>query len=70
LMLASTMQFSRYGRSRSAHLRIRGGAIPVRETSFRPFPQDPTACSARPSPPPPFQSRRTVLTGFTDDLAE
>jgi len=21
----------------------------------RPFPQDPTACSARPSPPPPFR---------------
>jgi len=26
VMLASTVQFSRYGRSRSAHLRIRGGA--------------------------------------------
>jgi len=25
LMLASTMQFSRYGRSRNTHLRIRGG---------------------------------------------
>jgi hypothetical protein len=55
LMLASTVQFSRYGRSRSAHLRIRGGAVPVRETSFRPFPQDPTACPASPSPPPPFR---------------
>ena len=55
MMLASTMQFSRYGRSRSAHLRIRGGAIPVQGTVRCPFPQDPTACSASPSPPPPFR---------------
>ena len=46
----------------------RGG--PVQGMAQRPFPQDPTACSTRPSPPPPFQSLRTVLTGLSDDLAE
>jgi len=55
LMLASTVQFSRYGRSRLARRRIRGGAIRSREKAKRPFPQDPTACSTRPSPPPPFR---------------
>src|SRR5580698_7522991 len=69
MMLASTMQFSRYGRSRSAHLRIRGGAIPVRETviarSLR------TQQRAR-----PVRHRRhpsvpeDVLTGLSDELAE
>src|SRR5690349_6259576 len=29
-------------------------AVTVRETSFRPFPQDPTACPASSPPPPPF----------------
>jgi hypothetical protein len=43
LMLASTMQFSRYGRSRSAHLRIRGGAIPVREIKLSPVPSGPNS---------------------------
>jgi hypothetical protein len=36
----------------------------------RPFPQDPTACSTKPSPPPPFQPRRAVLAGFINDLTE
>jgi hypothetical protein len=50
VMLASTVQFSRYGWSRpSSPLRacrpvLAEGAIK------RPFPQDPTACSARPPP--------------------
>ena len=56
MMLASTVQFSRYGRSRRAHLRVRGGSSRS-EGRKRPFPQDPTACSARPSPPPPFRPR-------------
>src|SRR6476619_6021927 len=55
LMLASTVQFSRYGRSRSAHRRIHGGSGPVlMRDGKRPFPQDPTACPARSPPPPPF----------------
>jgi len=45
LMLASTVQFSRYGRSRNAQSRIRGQGVPVlKGSSLRPFPQDPTAC--------------------------
>ena len=43
---------------------------PVQGMAQRPFPQDPTACSTRPSPPPPFQSLGTVLTGLRNDLAE
>jgi len=58
MMLASTVQFSRYGRSRTCGARgdegnrswpkVRPpGAVTAPK---RPFPQDPTACSAR-SPP-------------------
>ena len=55
-----------------AHLRIRGGAHrSVRGWPRRPFPQDPTACSARPSPPPPVPvPRADVLTGLSDELTE
>jgi hypothetical protein len=42
----------------------RGG--PVQGMAQRPFPQDPTACSTRPLPPPPFQSLGTVLTGLSN----
>jgi hypothetical protein len=51
VMLASTVQFSRYGRSRP-RLTLPGVATgPVRgKAARRPFPQDPTACSARVSP--------------------
>jgi hypothetical protein len=57
MMLASTVQFSRYGRSRPpvAHLGC-GSTGPVRLADSRPFPQDPTACSAR----APFPERRSV----------
>ena len=47
-MLASTVQFSRYGRSRWPH--PCGAGLPVLDRGLgrgRPFPQDPTACSAR-----------------------
>jgi hypothetical protein len=51
MMLASTVQFSRYGRSRSPGRLADGGETgPVRLAAKRPFPQDPTACSARASP--------------------
>jgi hypothetical protein len=57
LMLASTMQFSRYGRPRDKTRRIHGGPSQSseRHKSFRPFPQDPTACPARPPPPQAFR---------------
>src|ERR1700722_17780157 len=60
MMLASTVQFSRYGRSRTRFVRDEEGAGPGRRLAAganapqRPFPQDPTACSARPSPEPTF----------------
>jgi hypothetical protein len=57
LMLASTMQFSRYGRPRDKTRPIQGG--PSRTTRKqgrqRPFPQDPTACQATSPPPLPFR---------------
>ena len=61
MMLASTVQFSRYGRSRPAtpYRRSRSGPSRVR-ADWRPFPQDPTACSARATPWPTF---RPVLRG-------
>jgi hypothetical protein len=49
VMLASTVQFSRYGRSRPpGSLRMRQPVLA--EGAMRPFPQDPTACSARETP--------------------
>ncbi len=45
MMLASTVQFSRYGRSRPRHA-WGAAAGPDRGGRQRPFPQDPTACSA------------------------
>ena len=56
MMLASTVQFSRYGRSRAHTAASATGRAGPRDGK-RPFPQDPTACSARPSPPPPFRPR-------------
>ena len=50
MMLASTVQFSRYGRSRfPAAVGLRG-AGPAEDDRERPFPQDPTACSACATP--------------------
>src|SRR5206468_5105773 len=46
VMLASTVQFSRYGRSRLPAA-LAGAAAGPAEGALRPFPQDPTACSAR-----------------------
>src|SRR5207248_10718885 len=46
VMLASTVQFSRYGRSRLPAA-LTGAAAGPAECALRPFPQHPTACSAR-----------------------
>jgi hypothetical protein len=65
-MLASTVQFSKYGRSRQpSHRKPRthhsitvltgqfgGKPVLAEETSRSPFPQDPTACPATPPPSP------------------
>ena len=81
MMLASTVQFSKYGRSRHLDRRVprlahsleiqceqcvteavRRDVGPVQgRTKERPFPQDPTACSARPPSRSAFHpaSRRT-----------
>src|SRR5580658_10329479 len=55
MMLASTVQFSRYGWSRSTPLVTEGpgpgrGSRPTPLGVMRPFPQDPTACSACATP--------------------
>ena len=57
MMLASTVQFSKYGRSRSCFTLLAKKAPVLAEVDLRyqkaprrPFPQDPTACSARPPP--------------------
>jgi len=56
MMLASTVQFSRYGRSRFPCARGRKRSGPSRgPADWRPFPQDPTACSARATPWPAFR---------------
>jgi hypothetical protein len=47
VMLASTVQFSRYGRSRPQGACQGVATGPSRGGRQRPFPQDPTACSAR-----------------------
>jgi hypothetical protein len=59
MMLASTVQFSRYGRSRPCGVRC-GRFQPVlaeEATNAWPFPQDPTACSACEPSPGGFPSR-------------
>src|SRR3984957_17534819 len=70
MMLASTVQFSRYGRSRACGALGDEGdrswprlALGVMTTPWRPIPQDPTACSARPPPEPAF---RAVIDGRTN----
>jgi hypothetical protein len=58
-MLASTVQFSRYGQhQRPAPASAAAGPWPVKKK--HPFPQDPTACPARPrgSPVVPAARRR------------
>ena len=75
MMLASTMQFSKYGRSRHPDRRVpqpthnvrdrgrtAGCRSSPREDKERPFPQDPTACPARPPPRPAFLLQAGVLT--------
>ena len=82
MMLASTMQFSKCGRSRHLDRRVprlahqlevqreqcvteavRRDVGPVQgRTKERPFPQDPTACSTRPSPRSAFLPQAGVLT--------
>jgi hypothetical protein len=71
MMLASTVQFSRYGRSRSCDANSGEGAGPSEvqrpgvSAPARPFPQDPTACPARPPPESrvPFHPKANVLAG-------
>jgi hypothetical protein len=67
MMLASTVQFSRYGRSRPCDALGGEGTGPGRGAAFgivtmpwRPFPQDPTACSARSPPEPAFRAARAI----------
>jgi len=50
MMLASTVQFSRYGRYPPSTASWRGRFGPIEVTAMRPFPQDPTACSACATP--------------------
>jgi hypothetical protein len=50
VMLASTVQFSRYGRFRRPSPLPGGAHRPWLKEALRPFPQDPTACSAWPVP--------------------
>jgi len=59
MMLASTVQFSRYGRSRfPSATRAQEMSGPSRGLAdWRPFPQDPTACSARTNSLTSFPSR-------------
>jgi hypothetical protein len=59
MMLASTVQFSRYGRPRPhTHPPGREGSRPAQRyiSLSRPLPQDPTACPARPPPGAGFPS--------------
>ena len=71
MMLASTVQFSRNGWSRSCDANSGEGAGPSEvqrpgvSAPARPFPQDPTACPARPPPESrvPFHPKVNVLAG-------
>jgi hypothetical protein len=58
VMLASTVQFSRYGRSRLSRARCRALQPVLTEGAQRPFPQDPTACSASGPPATAFHPAR------------
>jgi hypothetical protein len=55
LMLASTMQFSRYGRPRDETRRIHGGPSRTRETKPTPVPSGPNSVPSKTPPPPPFR---------------
>jgi hypothetical protein len=70
LMLASTVQFSRYGRSRSTHLRIRGGVgRSIREMAkARSLRTQQRARPGRRRHHP--SSPEAVLTGLGNDLTE
>ena len=59
-MLASTVQFSRYGRSRSAHLRVRGGGEPVLiRDGLTPVPSGPNSVPGQAVSAATLPSRRT-----------
>jgi hypothetical protein len=58
MMLASTIQISRYGRPRTSTTPHKAAqALPVHRghERGRSFPQDPTACPPTPPAPPPFR---------------
>src|SRR6266567_1929566 len=60
MMLASTVQFSRYGRSRSAHLRVRGGGEPVLiRDGLTPVPSGPNSVPGQAVAAATLPSRRT-----------
>jgi hypothetical protein len=61
MMLASTVQFSRYGRYRNSVTYWRGEPVLVEEARKRPFPQDPTACSACAPPETSVPCRRAAV---------
>jgi hypothetical protein len=62
MMLASTVQFSRYGRYRPSPPIGADEPVLVEEAQKRPFPQDPTACSARPPPETGVPCRKSGRT--------
>jgi hypothetical protein len=68
LMLASTVQFSRYGRSRCTHHRITRVGCSGPRDGLTPVPSGPNSVLGQAIPPPPFQPRGAVLTGLSDEL--
>jgi hypothetical protein len=47
--------------------RYASGGAPVRETAKTPVPSGPNSVLGQAAPPPPFQSRGTVLAGLSDE---
>jgi hypothetical protein len=69
MMLASTVQFSRYGRSRRAHPRVSGGAHRS-EGRKAPVPSGPNSVPGQAAPPPPFQPRNRGRTNWLERRAD
>jgi hypothetical protein len=71
-MLASTMQFSRYGRPRPEARRIRDGPAPVRDNRQTPVPSGPNSVPSHPATAAtlPASAKKAVLAGIAGELTE
>ena len=69
-MLASTMQFSRYGRSQNAQCRIRGKGVLALKGELSPVPSGPNSVPDQTITADQLPVPEDVLTGFADSLTQ